>query len=450
MKPLYIDPGTGSMLFSILIGLIAAGMFFLQKLVIKVKFLLSGGRVRAEENKAVPYVIFSDSKRYWNVMGPVCDEFERRGIAAEYWTASEDDPALSMPYRHVVTKYIGSENQAFARLNLMRCDVCLATTPGLDVYQWKRSRNAKFYAHIFHMVDAGTSYRMFGLDYYDAVLLSGDFQEKYIRILEEKRGLPAKETVTVGCPYLDAMLERREAECTGSLPGAKSVGGEDKKETHLSSLPGEPLAEEKPQKTVLLAPSWGESAILKRFGSRILAALRDTGYHIIVRPHPQSFASEKELMDSLMKEFPENEQFEWNRDNDNFAVLLRSDIMITDFSGIIFDYALVFDRPLIYADTRFDTAPYDAAWIDDEEYWTLQILPKLGVRLAESDFPHLKEVIDGVTESEEYAAGRAEIRDTVWQHRGHAAERTVDYLVAKRESLAAGSGTENPVKKEIA
>ena len=97
----------------------------------------------------------------------------------------------------------------------------------------------------------------------------------------------------------------------------------------------------------------------------------------------------------------------------------------------------MFDRPLIYADTQFDTAPYDAAWIDDEEYWTLQILPKLGVRLAESDFPHLKEVIDGVTESEEYAAGRAEIRDTVWQHRGHAAERTVDYLVAKRESLAA-------------
>ena len=60
---LYIDPGTGSMLFTIIIGAVSAGFFVLQKFKLKLKFLLSGGKaVTADEDK-IPYVIFSDSKK---------------------------------------------------------------------------------------------------------------------------------------------------------------------------------------------------------------------------------------------------------------------------------------------------------------------------------------------------------------------------------------------------
>ena len=41
---LYIDPGTGSMLFSILIGVISTALFFGQRLFMKLKFILSGGK----------------------------------------------------------------------------------------------------------------------------------------------------------------------------------------------------------------------------------------------------------------------------------------------------------------------------------------------------------------------------------------------------------------------
>jgi CDP-glycerol glycerophosphotransferase (TagB/SpsB family) len=59
--------------------------------------------------------------------------------------------------------------------------------------------------------------------------------------------------------------------------------------------------------------------------------------------------------------------------------------MISDFSGVIFDYSLVFDRPVIYADTSFDKSPYDAAWLD-EPLWTFRILPSLGIPLKKEDF----------------------------------------------------------------
>ena len=44
---LYIDPGTGSMLFAILIGIIGALNFALRGWIIKLRFLLSGGEKTA-------------------------------------------------------------------------------------------------------------------------------------------------------------------------------------------------------------------------------------------------------------------------------------------------------------------------------------------------------------------------------------------------------------------
>lgn len=58
---LYIDPGTGSMLFSILIGLAAAAVFGAKALFLKLKFLFSGGKSDAKNSsQKIPYVIYSD------------------------------------------------------------------------------------------------------------------------------------------------------------------------------------------------------------------------------------------------------------------------------------------------------------------------------------------------------------------------------------------------------
>ena len=402
---LYIDPGTGSMLFTIIIGAVSAGFFVLQKFKLKLKFLLSGGKaVTADEDK-IPYVIFSDSKRYWNVFKPVCDEFENRKIDVQYWTMSEDDPAFSEKYNHVKTLFIGEGNKAFSKLNIMNAGVVLATTPGLDVLQWKRSPNVGKYVHILHQPGDTTFYRMFGLDHYDAVLISGEYEERQLREIEKLRGIPRRDTCLTGITYLDTMKARYEALKKDTKDSGKSSG----------------------TKTVLLAPTWGETAILSRFGERIISALVNTGYNIIIRPHPQSFESEKDLMNSLMSKFPESDKMHWNRDNDNFDVLSRSDIMITDFSGVMFDYALIFDRPFIYADIEFDKSPYDAAWLE-EDMWTLKILPHIGIPLKEEDFDNIREVIDRTVNDESLEKGRERARKETWANPGEAASRTVDYL----------------------
>lgn len=409
MTMLYIDPGTGSMLFTILIGILGTCVYLLRNVWVTLRFTLSGGaKEKQAEQDRIPFAVFSDSKRYWNQFEPICDEFERREQPLVYMTASPDDPALKKEYKYVKCSFIGEGNRAFAHLNFLKADVLLSTTPGLDVYQWKRSRDVKWYVHIPHASNDIVLYRMFGLDYYDAVLLSGEYQIAQIRELEERRKLHAKEMLTVGMPYMDAVKARLDA--------------------------APPL--EAHETTVLLAPSWGSSGILSRYGADIIRALLATGYHVVVRPHPQSFTAEKDLMDKLMKEFPNSDRLEWNRDNDNFEVLRRSDILISDFSGVIFDYALVFGRPVIYADTSFDKAPYDACWID-EELWTFTTLPKIGKKLSPEMFPEMKSLIDGMLNDPQYREAIETAKAETWEHIGESAALTADYLIRKRESLYA-------------
>ena len=410
----YIDPGTGSMLFTLVVGLMGAGYFALRGILVKIKFFLTGGRSVSSDGNRLPYVIFSDDKRYWNVFKPICDEMERRGGSLTYWTASPDDPALQESYDHVNCEYIGEGNRAFARLNMMNADICLSTTPGLDVYQWKRSKGCSKYVHVLHSVDTAAGYRMFGLTFYDDVLLSGSFQEREVRELEKLQQSDQKHLEVVGCTYMDTMADRVSRE---------GLGMRDESTDYVP--------------TVILAPSWGSGSILNVYGERIIKALVDTGYRIIVRPHPQTTKYERDLLDPLMNRYPDGDAVEWNFDNDNLSVLARADILITDFSAIVYDFALIFDRPVIYAEGRFDSDEYDAAWLDHPlrkfEHYRMMGLP-----LTDDMLSNIRDVIDEALVDQTLAEGRRQVREEVWQHRGEAAVRIVDYLMAAHEELGDG------------
>ena len=63
---LYIDPGTGSMLLSLFLGIATAAVFGIRALFIKLQVIFSGGRAdKTQSEKQIPYVIYSDHKRYW-------------------------------------------------------------------------------------------------------------------------------------------------------------------------------------------------------------------------------------------------------------------------------------------------------------------------------------------------------------------------------------------------
>ena len=405
--PLYIDPGTGSMLFSILIGAAATVFFLFRALLLKIKFILSGKKDGSAQvdSSYKPYVIYNEGNQYWNTFKPVVEEFEARKIPLEYLTSSKTDPVFDQKYNYVKAEFIGEGNSAFAKLNMLSAGVVLMTTPGLQVYQLKRSKNVKHYSHVLHMPNDATTYRLFGLDFFDSVLLTGDYQATDLRYLEEKRGINKKELVTVGCPYLDVYKQ------------------------NIAEIP----AEENHPFTVLVSPSWGDVGLLKKYGEKLLDPLSKTGWRIIVRPHPQSKKSEKEMLERLTARYKDNPNIVWDYERQNIFSLKKSDIMISDFSGIIFDYTFLCDKPVMYVNAGMDLRPYDAYDLDGKELWQYSVLRKFGTELKEEQFANIKEVIQSVSDSKELEEARHAAKAEAWMHEGEAGKNIADFMISKVE-----------------
>lgn len=403
---LYIDPGTGSMLFSIAIGLVSVLWFGVRKLYVSFKYRTAG---KVDKNKK-NIVIYGEDKRYWTSFKGILDEFEKRKVKVTYLAGSEDDPLLKEKYEFVDSEVIGLGNKAYAKLNFLNSRIVLATTPGLDVFQWKRSKDVDYYVHMTHAISGGTSYHMFGTHFFDAVLMSSGIFVQGNRELEKKRHSAAKDIVPVGCTYMDYLLNRRES---------LSTQGIDVKKDKVS---------------VLVASTWGSGSILNRYGRGFINALISTGFDITIRPHPQSFISEPDLIDALMEEFPESDSFHWNRDTDNFKVLNESDLLISDFSGTIYDYAFIFERPVLYTELNIDMSQTDVVWLD-EPYYGSVLIPRLGKELKSDSFDDLKDVIWDLINDTDYHDSIISAREEYWQNRGLSSVLVTDYLVEKLNQL---------------
>jgi hypothetical protein len=333
---LYIDPGTGSALFSVVIGLTAAGYFLFQAFYLKVKVLLTGGKAKKGINNK--FVIYAEDKRYWVFFQSILDEFEARQTEVLYLTSSEDDPVFTYGYRYIKGKYIGNNNKAFVFLNFLSADIVLATTPDLDVLQWKRSKTVKHYSHFIHAAGGSSMYRLFGLDYFDSVLLSGDCEINEMRTLENIRSLPDKKIAVVGNTYFDLCSEK------------------------IKQIP----EENNHPYTVLVSPSWGPSSLFKVYGKKLLDPLSETGWRIIIRPHPQSLIVEKPMITEFTVQYKDNSSVEWDYNHENIFAMAKSDVMISDFSGIIYDYVFLFDRPVLINIRGLDLRHLDAHCLKEE------------------------------------------------------------------------------------
>lgn len=405
----YIDPGTGSMLFSVLIGFVSIFFFAVKTAWIKIKTLPIWYKKDGESisSAAKEVVIYSEGKQYWNVFRPVLEEFDRRKIPVTFYTSDENDLCFDFESEFVTKSFIGKGNKAYATLNLLEADIVLMTTPGLDVYQLKRSKMVKHYSHILHSPVDTTLYRLFSFDYFDSVMLTGDYQAESIRFLEKNRDLPEKQLIGCGCTYLDVLKEKLE-----TLP-AKEQGD---------------------SRTVLVSPSWGENGLLKKYGINLLKPLAQSGHKVIVRPHPQSSIVEKNMLETLQKQLSDYSNVEWDFERENIRSMSRSDVMISDFSGIIFDYMFLFERPVFYTSYDFDKRAYDASDVPTEP-WMFVKLKELGIRLEEKDFENIGSVVEKCAADSSLKEKIIQAKNVAWINQGKAGSKCVDALLEIKEKL---------------
>lgn len=147
-------------------------------------------------------------------------------------------------------------------------------------------------------------------------------------------------------------------------------------------------------------------------------------------------------MEGLIAKYPNSDRLEWNRDNDNFEVLHRSDILISDFSGVIFDFTLIYDKPCLYTDPKFDNGLYDAWWLE-KPMWTLSALPRIGEQITVENINDLEALIEKCLNDPKFKDGRKEVKAETWANFGSGAVKATDYILKKYEQLTNSKAEDN-------
>ncbi len=414
----YLDPGTGSMIGSMLIGILATFVFLVKGFYYKGlegAFGLIGKRFRSHGERS-SIVFYSEGRQYWNTFKPVIEEFMRRGVPCTYLTSDAQDPGLLCSTELVTTKYIGEGSQAHRYLSFLEADVCAMTTPGLDVLQIKRSKGVKHYVHLIHAPTDAANYKLYSFDYYDSIFVSGDHQARSIRKLEELRGLPPKCLINAGCVYYDELMQQ-----------AKNY---DPPKTSSQTL------------TVLVAPTWGPNGLLRRSGTGILVSLLDAGLAVILRPHPQSFVSEKGIIIDLQKQLEPYSNLEWDQRPDGLESMAKADVMISDISGAAFDFAFVFEKPVVTVKTEFNKIGLEAADLSWDP-WELTVLDQIGRQIDEAELDHLPEILQQEVGHDDRKPLIRQLRETSVNHFSCAAEHVADELLRIQEQVQSTSIVES-------
>ncbi|HJT20374.1 MAG TPA: CDP-glycerol glycerophosphotransferase family protein [Nitrospira sp.] len=406
----YLDPGSGSMLAAGLVGLFATLLFFLRGLYYKGRRTLAGvlGRKVKNDRTRHQLVFYSEGRQYWSTFRPLIDELVGRGERCLYLTSDEQDPGLLYSSELVSTKYIGTGTKAYAYLALLEADVCAMTTPGIGVLQIKRSKGVKHYAYLVHApTDVGT-YKQYSFDYFDSILISGDHQSKSIRKLEELRGTRRKLLAKTGCLYYDEMQRQL-------------------KELDMAKV-------RENQMTVLVASTWGLNGLLTQFGERVLIPLLERQWRIIVRPHPQSYISEAKMLDRLRAKVAHYPNLVWDSDKDGTKSMAQADVMVSDLSGIAFDFAFVFEKPVITLKFDFNKLGLEAAdlpW----DLWELTVLDTIGRRIPETELDRLPKFIEEESEKNDRKQMIRRLRDESVANFTCAAKHAANELLHIRDEI---------------
>ena len=138
------------------------------------------------------------------------------------------------------------------------------------------------------------------------------------------------------------------------------------------------------------------------------------------------------MLEKLAEHYKDAANLEWDFESENIYSLSKSDVMISDFSGIIFDYMFLFDRPVMYVLQGFDIRPYDADDLGEnamEELWQFKTLKETGVELREEHFDSIAQTIQKLTDSSTLETARLEAKKTAWAYKGEAGKRVADFMM---------------------
>ena len=258
------------------------------------------------------------------------------GLKVSYVTSSKTDPLLKSTNKNISSFYIGDGIVRTKFFINLRADVLVMTMPDLETFHIKRSKiYPVHYVYIFHSLSSTHYiYRKTAFDNFDTIFCTGNYQIIEIQEREKKFNLAKKKLVKHGYGRLDTLIN--EVQSTNVRKNASN------------------------NKVVLIAPTWGPNGLIETKGQEIVHILLDSGFNVILRPHPMTIKKSNNIIQKIEKEFKDNLNFKLETDIRNTESFFLCDCMISDWSGVAIEYAFALEKPVLYVDVTQKMVNSDA------------------------------------------------------------------------------------------
>lgn len=284
------------------------------------KQLSEFGRVKGG---AGDLVVFCDSPGMAVHLDPIMRCLvEDFGIQMSYFTTDPADPRIFQhtPGVHAYCLETPAVQSWFFKS--LETHLFVTTTPDLGSTGFPRSVHPMQYVYIHHsMVSTHMIYQPEAFDHFDTIFCVGPHHEREIRAREKLFQLPAKNLIQHGSARLDEILEASQR-CPAPTESSP----------------------------VLVAPSWGPTGILEECGNELIRCFVEAGTDVLLRPHPETIRRTPNIVNDIVDAFKHHSNFHYEPDVASLDAMLRSRIMISDWSGAALEFAMGLQRPVIFVD----------------------------------------------------------------------------------------------------
>lgn len=349
---------------------------------------------------------------------------EHTNLNIHYITSDPEDAIFELAEKQEKIKpYYIAEKKLITLFMKMEADVVVMTMPDLENFHIKRSyvKNDIEYIFIPHSMDSlNMTMRTSCMDHYDTVLCVGPHQKEEIEKNEIAYNTTKKKLIDWGYSLLDEMIE-------------------DYNNTNH---------EKHEVKTIMIAPSWQEDNIVDSCLEEILDELKEDKYNVIVRPHPQHVRHRKEYMEVLKQKYADNDNITIQTDFSSNSDVFNADLLITDWSGISYEYAYATRKPVLHINTPMK--------IMNPEYQTIDTVPinilvreEIGCSVDTDKLNTLREKVnDLINRSDEYYEKIGKFIDEYVYNLGKSGEVGARYIYSAVEEKVNKRKAENAASKK--
>ncbi len=273
-------------------------------------------------------VFYSEKSGFYKYFENIIDYILKNSdIVIHYVTSDPEDAIFQKNEPRIIPYYIG-DKRLIPFMMKMDADMVVMTMPDLETYHIKRSyvRKDVEYVYIMHgLLSTHMVLRKGALDHYDTILCVGQHTIDEIRETEKIYNLPPKRLIPCGYSLIENLRRAYE-----QMP---------KKENS--------------KKQILVAPSWQKDNIIESCIDDILSQILDKSFKIIIRPHPEFIKRYPAKINDFIEKYKSkvNDDFIIETDFSSNSTVFESDILISDWSNIAYEFAYATRKPVLFINT---------------------------------------------------------------------------------------------------